>query len=137
MAEEKNVQEEERPELRLIPDNFMNSGRMFNGMIETRNFFEAIGVCAVLGGLEFLLFTGMGFSELQKWLIIIISVGPFAIAALVGINGDSLTQFLKLFFNFMKNKRKLRYRRIMKNPKSTGSRVKARPTNKTSRTKRK
>jgi len=130
MADERNIQDEERPDVHLIPDNFMNDGKMFNGMIGTRNFFEAIGFGVGLGFIEYVFMSGVGLSTATIVAVILITAGPVAIAALIGINGDSLTQFIVIFLNYMKNKRKLRYRRIMKNAKTSGSRIKSRPTNK-------
>lgn len=128
MAEDKNLQEED-PELRLIPDNFMNEGKMFNGMVSTRNFFEAIIIGGIIGLFEFSFIAALGWNTTKIVLFMIFTIGPVAIVSLVGVNGDSLTQFIVLFFTFMKNKRKLRYRRIVKNAKTSGSRAKSRPTN--------
>lgn len=134
MADEKNTQEEEHPNIYIYPDNYQNSGRMFNGMIESRNFIEAVIVVACLGFLEWIFLNKL--ETVQMIAIMIITIGPLFIVALVGINGDSLSQFLMSLITFMKNKRKLRYRRIMKNASTTGSRAKTRPTNSKKKTSR-
>jgi hypothetical protein len=135
MANEQKNQEEERPDVHYIPDNFMNSGRILNGMIETRNALEAAAIGGALAFIEWLLM--MNMSSIKMFAIMVITIGPIVIVGIVGVNGDSLSQFTLLIINFLKNKRKLRYRRIMKNAKTSGSRAKSRPANskkKTSRT---
>lgn len=128
-------QQEERPDIYYFPDNYTNSGRIFNGMIEVRNLIEAITIAVIMIFVEMVL---CGIQINAKGVaIMIITIGPFFLVGLIGINGDSLSQFFIALINFLKNKRKLRYRRIVKNAKTTNSRTKSRPTNskkKTSRT---
>ena len=128
MTENKDVKEEEMPDVHVIPDNYTNSGRIINGMIELRNAVEGAIVSAVLGFIEYLFFYRL--DTVKMFAIIVITIGPIFIASVVGISGDSISQFSLLFINYLKNKRKLRYRRIMKNAKTTNSRVKSKPINK-------
>jgi hypothetical protein len=114
-----------------IPNNFTDSGRIFQGMFEIRNVFEAIGVSAVLG---FLLFNTIQMkNEGTKLLIVIGIVAPIGIASLIGYQGDSLSRTIKRLFLFLRNRKKMRYRRIRSNAEKTAeNRSRQKATNKRS-----
>ena len=42
----------------------------------------------------------------------LVTVTPVTIAAIIGIRGDCLSQFLLAVVDFLKSKRKMRYRRV-------------------------
>lgn len=134
MADNNVDKQEENPEVYYYPDNYTNSGRIFNGMIEVRNLVEAVAIAVIMGFFEWVFLLGSSTTKMVA--VMVISIGPFFLIALVGINGDSLSQFILALTNFLKNKRKLRYRRIAKNA-NANTRSKSRPANskkKTSRT---
>lgn len=120
--------DEENPDLYTYPNNFQNTGRILSGMIETKKLMEALVVSGVLGLIEYVLLSSMDMMSMIA--IMVVTVGPVLILGVVGIGGDSLSEFAKKVIDFMKNKRKLRYRRIVKDAKTTTSRSKSRPTNK-------
>lgn len=93
-----------------IPNNFDDSGKIFNGMVETRKFVETSILSAILG--KFLWTALSSFPVGKRIIITMIVLSPVAIFGLIGINGDSLTQFLKAFFMYFKNRKKLRFRRV-------------------------
>lgn len=91
-----------------IPVNYTDSGKFLNGMFETRNAIEAAIIVVLLG---YPLFTIFSFGLIAKIVIATVFILPLAILALVGIDGDSFSQYLVRVFKFRKQKRKLHLRR--------------------------
>lgn len=90
----------------IIPDNFIEGGRILNGMFKTRNFVEAICLSLVVG---FPLWN-IHYPSLAVKLTVVISVVlPLFLIAVTGINESSLLTFLKQFMKWKKNKRVLLY----------------------------
>jgi len=88
-----------------VPANVFD-GASFLG-IGARHWIEA-AVLGVVPGWAF--WTFVHFQELSlKIIVMLIVCLPLSIFALVGYNGESLTQFVKTFFNFRKNRRILEY----------------------------
>ena len=117
-----------------IPNNYTDSGRVFQGMFEVRNVVEAIAACVILG---YLLWSFLTFEIKMKIVVMAAVLIPIGILALIGFQGDCLTKFFKTIFMFLRNKRKLRYRRIKKNVEKTSSRGKQKATNKKAKSKTK
>jgi len=92
-----------------IPVNYTDSGKFANGMFETRNAVEAVIVVALLG---YPLFAWFSFSIMAKIVIATVLVLPLAILALIGIDGDSFSQYLVRIFKYRRNKRTLHLRRV-------------------------
>ena len=110
MAKKKDDEEYEVSTYR-IPHNFNDSGRVLGGMLALRNLIEAIA----FGFLIYLIEDTLFFESLGPKLTIIImilSILPISLVSLIGINGDPLTKFVFSLFVFLKNKRKMRFRRI-------------------------
>ena len=106
MADPKE-QDEEQANSFLIPTNFTDSGKLFNGMISTRNAVEAAILVGGLGKLEqLILFDLVDFKV--GIIIMLVTLAPILVGTVIGINGDCFTIFIKTFFVFLKNKRKLR-----------------------------
>lgn len=101
--------EEEEPFVFFIPDNYTNSGGFFGGMFKLRNLIEA----GIFGGLVFAFeFYIVNIDLVFKIILMLVTVTPITIAAVVGIRGDCLSQFILAVFDFLKSKRKMRYRRV-------------------------
>lgn len=126
--------EEEINNTFIIPNNFMDSGKIFQGMFEIRNVVEAIIAVVVIGYSMFHLLT---IDIKMKLVIMIVVLVPIGISALIGFQGDSITLFIKKLFLFIRNKRKLRYRRIKKNVEKTSTKTKTRAINKKTKSKTK
>lgn len=102
-----------------IPANFDESGRLFNGMIKMRNAVEA----GILGFFIYQFLRGVINIDnkiLQMSLQYGIA-GTIGVLALIGYQGDSLTQTLLMIASFYKDRRKMRFRRIKKQNKTTGN----------------
>lgn len=91
-----------------IPDNYTNKGRLLNGMLKTRNTIEAV-IVLYLGFYLDLKVLANVLSARAKVAVAVVVILPLAIACLIGVGDDSLTQRLVLWRKFKKNKRKLHY----------------------------
>lgn len=103
--------EEEKAAVFFIPDNYTNSGGLFGGTLKLRNVIEALIFGGSIGGIEYFF---VDIDLLYKVMLIVFTALPLAIISLIGVKGDSFSQFLLAIFKFLKDKRKMRYRRIKK-----------------------
>lgn len=113
MFDDEIREEEERPESYFIPDNYTESGRLFNGMFDTRKFFEAAIITVVIGFLEKVIIYDTAVNKTTPTLIMIATLMPIFFVCLIGINGDPFTVFVRSLFTFLKNRRKMRFKRIV------------------------
>ena len=89
-----------------IPANFTDAGRVF-GLFEIRNVIEGLLLGAPILALC-LKFLPFGLTaKIITTLVIVIPVAGFAIT---GINGDSLSRWLKAWLAWRKRRRILTYR---------------------------
>lgn len=116
--EDNRNQEEERPEVYFIPNNFTDSGRILNGMLGLRNAIEAGVLCFLLYKLEQGIITPL-VSPVVSIIVMLFTIVPIGCMALFGINGDCFTIFLKTIFTFFKNRKRMRFRRIKKDVQKT------------------
>ena len=94
----------------IIPQNFTDSGKIL-GMFKTRNFIEAV----VFAGLPayFIWNILLPIAGIVPTICItIFLIVPIFIFCIMGINEDALTLFLQHVFSFLKNKKKMRFKRI-------------------------
>ena len=82
-----------------IPANYTDSGKILGGMLEPRNAIEAL-VLIVL----------VGYPELM--LIPMPSTIRIGVIAMMGIDGDSLFQYLGHIIYYLMSRRKLTFRRV-------------------------
>lgn len=85
----------------VIPQNFVDTGTIMGGSIRLRNAIEA-GVL-VLGSAIPVFYLPLAFNY-RIMLAIAICI-PLGVLGVVGIGGDSLTQFIHHWFRFMKRRR--------------------------------
>ena len=96
------------PVVYVIPSNFINSGRILNGMFKTRNFIEAL----ISSGTLFLILNLIPFSSTSTKISVLVSmIGPVALACLVGINDDTAFTFVKSILSWRKKRRIMLYNR--------------------------
>ncbi len=115
MAQNKKNTYEEVDTSLFIPPNFTDSGKILN-TFKTRNFLEAVIFAGIPG---YLLWETM-FETLGMTTCLIITVFvcvPIMIFCIMGVNDDSLTIFLGHISSFLKNRKKMRFKRI-KPPKT-------------------
>jgi len=90
----------------FIPANYTDAGKIL-GVFEIRNLVEAV----ILGvPLLFACFLLLPFGVMARIIIALVIFVPVAGFALIGINDDSLTRYLKMLWNWKKRKRILTYR---------------------------
>ena len=86
----------------IIPPNFIESGTFFGGMFRARNVIEA-GILAFAIGMPVFLFLPFGLTT--RIIILCLTALPAALVALIGISGESLSQFLIIFLKYLRNRR--------------------------------
>ena len=108
-----------------IPANYTDSGKIFGGMLELRNAVEA-GFLLILAGYPELMW--LPVTGTIKIGIMTVPLLPLGVLAVMGIDGDSLFQYLGHVIKFAGSRRKIHMKRVgYHDPK------KARKTKKTHR----
>ena len=85
----------------VIPPNFIEGGKVFGGMFKLRNVIEA----GLLGAAVTALVLKIPASLTVKIVVMCLTTLPVAIFGVMGIEGESLTEFLFNVFKFLKNRR--------------------------------
>ena len=114
-----------------IPANYTDSGKLLGGMVETRNAVEAVALVGLVGYPELM---WLPLSATIKIVVMTVTLLPLGVVAVMGIDGDSLLQYLGHIIAFWANRRKLHFRRIgykydpkqLKKPGRKGKKKKAR-----------
>ena len=102
--------EEIRPEVYYIPENFEDAGGVLGGHFSTRNAIEMVVLCGPLGIFEYKVFFDFLHVGLQFGLIIMMfTIIPLVALAAFGIGGVSLSQSLMAYIRFVRKRRKLSY----------------------------
>lgn len=91
-----------------IPANYTDSGKLL-GMLETRNAVEAVGLVAIIGYIE-VMYIPIGL--MGKVVLAVVTLLPIGIFAAIGIDGDSLLQFLGHVIWYWRHRRILHFRRV-------------------------
>ena len=86
----------------IIPPNFIETGTFFGGMFRARNVIEA-GILAFATGTPVFLFLPFGLTA--RIIALCLTALPVALVALIGISGESLSQFLVTFLKYLRNRR--------------------------------
>ena len=103
------MEEKEYNNIYAIPANYTDSGKILGGMLEPRNAVEAV-ILLILTGYPILFVIPM--SGTIRIVVATVTLLPLGVLAMMGIDGDSLFQYLGHMFSYLKNRRKLHYRRI-------------------------
>ena len=103
------MEEKEYSNVYAIPANYTDSGKLLGGMVETRNAIEAV-LLVILVGYPELMWIPM--SATIRIVVMTVTLIPLAVVAVMGIDGDSLLQYLGHIISFWFNRRKLHFRRI-------------------------
>lgn len=103
------MDEREVSNVYAIPANYTDSGKLFGGMLETRNTIEAVILVALIGYPEFMWLPVPGTI---KVIIMVVTLLPLGVFALMGIAGDSLCQYFMHMCRHWIRRRKLHLRRI-------------------------
>ncbi len=100
---------EDNENIYAIPANYTDSGKILGGMLALRNIIEALILVLVIGFIELKL---IPMTDTIRIIVMIVTLLPTAIVALMGIDGESLFRFVGHIFKFFRRRRKLHFRKI-------------------------
>lgn len=103
------MEEKEYSNVYAIPANYTDSGKLFGGMVETRNAVEALFLVILVGYPELMWIPMPGTIRI---VVMTVTLLPLAVVSVMGIDGDSLLQYLGHIIAFFTHRRNLHYRRI-------------------------
>ncbi len=95
---------EEENKYYVIPANYTDSGKWLGGLLSFRNAVETVILLAVLGYIEGAL---IPMSGTVRIIVMVLTMLPLGLITMMGIDGDSLFQYVGHIFKFLKRKRKL------------------------------
>lgn len=89
-----------------IPANYTDSGKMLGGLVSPRNLIEAILIVAALGYIEVAL---IPMTLMVRVIVMVITILPIAVVALIGLDGESLFQYIGHMLRYFFRRRKLHF----------------------------
>ena len=92
-----------------IPANYTDSGKILGGMLEPRNAIEAVILLVIVGYPELM---WIPMPSTIRIVVMTVTLIPLAVVAMMGIDGDSLFQYLGHIIYYFFNRRKLTFRRV-------------------------
>lgn len=92
-----------------IPANYTDSGKILGGMLEPRNAVEALLLIVLIGYQELML---IPMPNTIRIVVMTVTLIPLGIVAVMGIDGDSLFQYLGHIVYYFVSRRKLTFRRV-------------------------
>ena len=99
--EEKNVY--------MIPVNYTDSGKLFGGMLSIRSAIETIILLLLFGYIE-VAFIPM--SETLRIIVMVVTLLPLGIFSMMGIDGETLFQYIGHICRYIVHRRKLHFRKF-------------------------
>ena len=109
MIEVIHLEEREISNIYAIPANYTDSGKLFGGLMEVRNAVETGLLMALMGYPELMLFH---MSLRMRIVMMTLTMLPIAVLTMMGIDGDSLFQFISHMIKYLVHRRILHFRRI-------------------------
>lgn len=103
------MEEKEVKNIYAIPANYTDSGKLLGGMIEPRNAVET-AILLILAGYPELMWIPMPGTI--RIVVMVVTLMPLAVLSVMGIDGDSLFQFVGHIVRFWFKRRKLHMRRV-------------------------
>ena len=103
------MDEKEYSNVYAIPANYTDSGKLLGGMLETRNAIETVLLVVLLGYPELILIPMPGTIRI---VVMTVTLLPLAVVSMMGLDGDSLFQYVGHMIRFWINRRKLHFRRV-------------------------
>lgn len=104
-----NMEEKEIKNIYAIPANYTDSGKLLGGMVEPRNAVETIILLVLIGYPELMWIPMPGTIRI---VVMVVTLLPLAVLCVMGIDGDSLFQYLGHIVRFWFKRRKLHMRRV-------------------------
>ncbi len=103
------LDEKEYNNVYAIPANYTDSGKIFGGMLETRNAIETVILVLIVGYPELMWIPMPGNIRI---VVMTVTLLPLAVLSMMGIDDDSLFQYLGHIIRFFIKRRKLHFRRV-------------------------
>lgn len=103
------MDEREYNNIYAIPANYTDSGKILGGMLEPRNAIETVILLAIVGYPELMVIPMPGTIRI---VVMTVTLLPLGVLSMMGIDGDSLFQYLCHMIRYLINKRKLHFRRV-------------------------
>lgn len=91
-----------------IPANYTDSGKILGGLLEPRNAIETVMLLVLVGYPEWII----PMPGTLRIVVMSVTLIPLGILSAIGINGDSLLQYVRHIIRFFINRRKLHLRRV-------------------------
>ena len=101
MEEERNVY--------MIPVNYTDSGKLFGGMLSVRSAIETVILLLVFGCIELAL---IPMGETLRIIVMVVTLLPLGIFAMMGIDGESLFQYIGHICKYIFKRRKIHFRKV-------------------------
>ncbi len=98
--------EREENNVYIIPANYTDSGKWLGGLLTLRNTIETIVLLVGLGYIEVAL---IPMSQTVRIIVMVLTMLPLGLITMMGIDGDSLFQYLGHMLRFWRRKRKLHF----------------------------
>lgn len=102
---------EEENKYYVIPANYTDSGKWLGGLLSFRNAVETIILLAGLGYIEGAL---IPMSGTVRIIVMVLTMLPLGLITMMGIDGDSLFEYVGHIFRFLRRKRKLHFKKEIK-----------------------
>lgn len=109
MKESGSMDDKEYSNIFAIPANYTDSGKILGGMLELRNAIEAIILIVLVGYPELMLIPMPGTIRI---VVMTVTLIPIGVVAMMGIDGDSLFQYVGHIISYLMSRRKLTFRRV-------------------------
>ena len=95
----------------VIPANYTDSGKWLGGLLSFRNAMETVVLLAGLGYIEGAL---IPMSGMVRIIVMVLTMLPLGLITMMGIDGDSLFEYVGHIFRFLRRKRKLHFKKEIK-----------------------
>ena len=102
---------EEENKYYVIPANYTDSGKWLGGLLSFRNAMETVVLLAGLGYIEGAL---IPMSGTVRIIVMVLTMLPLGLITMMGIDGDSLFEYVGHIFRFLRRKRKLHFKKEIK-----------------------
>lgn len=103
------MDEKDTENIYAIPANYTDSGKVFCGMLSLRNIFESVVLVLIVGFIELKL---IPMQDTVRIVIMVITLLPIALMGLMGIDGESLFQYVGHVLRFLRRRRCLHFKKI-------------------------
>ena len=103
------MEDKEYSNVYAIPANYTDSGKLFGGMVDTRNAVEAVLLLAAVGAPELF---WIPMSGTIRVVVMTVTLIPLGVVSVMGVDGGSLFQYIGHILRFWSHRRKLHFRRI-------------------------